>query len=75
MEPELAEIGRRRFNLTCCTDYSPKRYRKGIDLLIDKYPNDCQPHRLRPIILFNIEENMHNTALGRYATNQAEDLE
>ena len=31
LEPELAEIGRRRFNFPWRTGYSSKRYRKGLE--------------------------------------------
>ena len=68
--PELSEIGWRRFNFPWCTGYSHKQYKKGLDLIIHKYPNDCGPHRPYPILLFGIEANMHNKALGRYAINQ-----
>ena len=70
LDPELSEIGWRRFNLSWFTGYSPKRYKKGIGLIIHKYTNDCGPHRLRPILMFDIEANIHNKALGQYATNQ-----
>ena len=40
-----------------------------------KYPNDFRPHRLRPILLFKVEANIHNKYLGRYAMNHAEELE
>ena len=39
LDPELSEIGWRRLNFPCCTGYSPKRYKKGLDLIIHKYPN------------------------------------
>ena len=44
----------------------PKRYRQGLDLLIHKYPEDYRLHRLRKILLFGIEANMHNKHLGRH---------
>ena len=54
LDPELAEIGWRRLNFPWFTVYSPKRYRKGLDLIIHKYPNDCRLRSLRPILLFDI---------------------
>ena len=55
MESELAEIGWRRFNFPWFTGYSTKRYRKVLDLIIHKDPNDYQPHRLHPILLVDIK--------------------
>ena len=75
LDPELSEIGWRRFNFPWCTGYSPKRYKKRIGLIIHKDPNDCGPHRLRLILMFDIESNMHNKAPGWYAINQEEYLE
>ena len=75
LDPEIAEIGRRRFNFPWCTGYKPNKYRNGIDLLIHKNPNDCQPHRLRHMLLFYTEQNIHNEYLGRYVMNQAKELE
>ena len=75
LDPELPEIGWRRFNFPWCTGYSPKCYRRGLDLLIHKYNNNFRPHRLRPILLFDIEANMHNKYLGRISMSQAEILD
>ena len=74
LDPELAEIVWRRFNFPCYIGYSPKRYRKRLDILIHEYPTDFRPHRLRPILLFDIETNIHNKSLVRYAVNRAEEL-
>ena len=75
LNPGIAGLGRRRFNFPWCTGYSPNIYRKGIYLLIHKDPNDFRPHRILPIILFDIEANTHNKSLGKYAMNHAEELE
>ena len=75
LDTELAEIVWQRFNFPWCTGYLPKRYRRGLNLLIHKYPNDCCPRRLRPILLFDIDENMHNKHLGRISMIQAETLD
>ena len=70
LDPELSEIGWRRFKFSCCKGYSPKIYIKGLDILINKEPSNFRPHRLRPILLFGIEENILNKLLGWYAMNQ-----
>ena len=75
LDPEPAEIGWRRFNLPWYTGYSPKRCRKGLYLIIHKDTNYFRPHRLRAILLFDLEANTHNKALGRYTISQSEELE
>ena len=74
MDPEIREIGWCRFNFPCCTGYSNKKYYRGIDLLIHKYPNDFRPHCLRPILLFDIEAYIHNKHLGKLTIKTAGDL-
>ena len=74
MDPELRGIGWCRFNFTKCTDYYPKRYYIGTDLLIHKYPNDFGPHRLIPIILSDIEADLHHKHLGKIKIKTAEEL-
>ena len=75
LDSELAEIGWRRFNFPWCTRYLPKRYQRGLDLLINKDSNNYRPHRLWPILLLDIWANIHNKHLGRIARRQAETLE
>ena len=70
LDTELVETGWRRFNFPWCTGYPPKRYQRGIDLLIQKYPNNCRPYRLLPIIIFDIKSNMHNNRLGIISTSK-----
>ena len=50
-------------------------YHRGIDPLIHKYPNEFIPHRLRPILLFLIEANIHNKHLGKLTTKTAKYLD
>ena len=71
----LAQIGWHASNFPWTTGYSPERFRKGLDLLIHKKPNDNRVHRLRPILLFDLEANMHNKRLGRIAMENAERLQ
>ena len=40
LDPELVQICRRRFNSPYCTGYSTEKYRKGLELIINKDPND-----------------------------------
>jgi hypothetical protein len=45
----------------------------GLDLLIYKAAGDNRAEKLRPILLFDIEANMHNKRLGRVAMRKAEE--
>ena len=64
-DPKLRELGSPRFNFPWCTGYSLKSYCRRLDLLIHKDPNGFRPHRLRPILIFDIEANMHNKNIGK----------
>ena len=59
-DPELAEIGWQYFNLPWHTGYLTNTYIQGLDIVIHKEPDDFRLHRLRPILLFNIDANMYN---------------
>ena len=75
MDPELVEIGLSRLKSPWCTGYPPERYWQGLDIIIHMNPDDSIPHRLRPILILDIEENLHKKILGRMAMRQAEELE
>ena len=75
LDTEPAKIVWHRFNFPWCTGYLPKRYRICPDLIIQKDPNNFRPHRMQPILLFNIEANMHNKHLKRTAMSQDEALD
>ena len=72
LDTEWAEIGWRRFNLPCCTDYPPRRYRKGLDLLIQKETDYLCSHRLQTILIFDIKAIMHNKSLRGYKIEEVE---
>ena len=74
LDPELAEIDWRRLNFPWCTIYSTKIYRQGLDIIIHKYLDNFQPHRLRQIMLFYTEANIHNKHLGKFTIKNIWDL-
>ena len=65
MDPELREIGWHRFNFPWCKGYHLNRYRRDLDIIIHKEPNDFRPHHLRPILMFDIKANIHNKHLRK----------
>eukprot|EP00957_Ditylum_brightwellii_P117234 8941121-Ditylum_brightwellii.AAC.1 len=73
-DPYLAHMGWMASNVPWCTGYSPQRSREGLDLLIHKKPNDNRVTKLHPILLIDIEANMHNKRLGKEAMERAEKL-
>lgn len=74
-DPELAHQNWMSSNYVWCSGYSPDRFRTALDLLIHKKPGDNRVHRLRPIMLFDIECNIHNKRLGWFAMQRAEECE
>eukprot|EP00957_Ditylum_brightwellii_P021422 1616084-Ditylum_brightwellii.AAC.1 len=73
-DPYIANINGKASNFIWCTGYSPKLYREGLNLLIHNRSNNNRVSKLRPILLFDIEANMHNKRLGRFAIERAEGL-
>ena len=43
-------------------------------MIIHKDSDDFRLNRLRPILLFDIEENIHNKHMGRVAMRKSEEL-
>eukprot|EP00957_Ditylum_brightwellii_P047340 3596844-Ditylum_brightwellii.AAC.1 len=70
--PILADVNWKASNFPWCTGYSPSRFRSGLDLLIHKRNNENRVNKLRPILLFGIEANMHNKMLSKDAMRRAE---
>ena len=75
LDPDIREIFHLQFNFPCCTCYYPKKYHNRLDILIHKDPEYQRPHRLRPILLFDIEANLHNKHLGRHSTKTPKETE
>eukprot|EP00957_Ditylum_brightwellii_P072280 5494305-Ditylum_brightwellii.AAC.1 len=73
LDPYIANTNWNSSNFLWCTGYSPRRYRTGLDLLIHKWSNDNRVDRLRPILLLDLEANMHNKRLGKEAMQRAEE--
>eukprot|EP00957_Ditylum_brightwellii_P154339 11745028-Ditylum_brightwellii.AAC.1 len=68
----ISQVNWHASNVPWCSGYSPKRFRKGLDLLIHKRHNDNRVSKLCPILLFDIKANMHNKRLGKEAMRRAE---
>eukprot|EP00957_Ditylum_brightwellii_P198834 15155650-Ditylum_brightwellii.AAC.1 len=68
----ISQVNWHASNIPWCTGHSLKRFCKGLDLLIHKRHNDNRVSKLRPILLFNIEANMHNKCSGEEAMCRTE---
>ena len=52
-----------------------KIYRRGLDLLIHKDPNEFIPHHLRPILIFCIEANIRKKHMERTEMIKSQELD
>ena len=72
-DEELVKVGYLAAHFPWLTGYSPERWRHGIDLLIQKKIGSFLASGLRPILLFDVDANMHNKRLGRLLLQRAEE--
>ena len=72
-DEELVQAGYLSAHFPWLTGYSPELWRKGIDLLIQKKLGSFLASGLRPILLFDVDCNMHNKRLGRLLLGRAEE--
>ena len=52
-------------NIPFLSGYSPKRWRHGINVLLEKSKGNCRIDKLRKILLYEADFNMNNKYLGR----------
>ena len=69
--PSLAKLLYDRAMIPMTTGYSPRRHRRGIDVMLLKKENNHQVDHLRTIVLFDSEANMNYKHMGRRAMNLA----
>ena len=73
MSNQVQEIFAHMLNIPARTGYSPTRWRKAIDVLLMKNPNDHRVHRTRPIPLLEADGNDSFKLLASQATHLAEE--
>eukprot|EP00957_Ditylum_brightwellii_P163953 12482729-Ditylum_brightwellii.AAC.1 len=75
LDPYISQVNWQSSNFPWRTGYSPDCFCHGLDLLIHKNPDNNRLHHLQPILLFDLEANMHNKRLDRVAMASVENLE
>jgi hypothetical protein len=60
-------------NLPYRFGFSPRRWRKGLDVMLEKKPGVRQLNKLRAILLYEADFNQNNKRLGRDMLFRAED--
>jgi Reverse transcriptase (RNA-dependent DNA polymerase). len=71
LHPSIARLLYQRSQFPMLTGYSPKRHRRGIDVMLLKKENVYDVDKLRTIVLFDTEANMNNKHTGRRAMKAA----
>jgi len=70
--PTIAVFNARLANLGFTTGYSLKRWKKGLNVLLEKQPGNLNVEKLRIILLFEGDFNNNNKWLGRAVMFNAE---
>ena len=74
-DTELAEIQRTLGHIPYISGYSPIRWQKGIDVMLEKKKGNFRVDKLRAILLHEANFNQNNKKLGRDMMYTAEQLQ
>ncbi len=70
--PEIAIFNVTMADLPMRTSYSPQRWRKGLNVMLEKTPGNFNVEKLRIILLFEADFNANNKWIGRAVMFNAE---
>ena len=59
-------------NIPYLSGYSPKRWQRGINVMIEKSKGNCRVDKLRTILLYEADYNLMNKHVGRDMMSKAE---
>ena len=68
----LADVHSSMANIPFATGFTPSRWKKGVDVFIEKKNKSSQVDKLRIILLYESDFNFNNKILGRQALENAE---
>lgn len=70
--PFLTKVDNALANLPYKFGFSPARWKKGVDVMLEKKPGTRKINTLRAILLYEADFNHNNKRLGRYMLRRAE---
>jgi len=73
--PEIAIFNATMADLPMCTGYSPRRWREGLNVMLEKTPGNFNVEKLRIILLFEADFNANNKWIGRAVMFNAETMD
>ena len=59
-------------NIPYLSGYSPKRWQRGINVMLEKIKGNCIVEKLRTILLYEADYNLMNKHIGRHMMSIAE---
>jgi len=62
--PDILLLNATMANIPLNTGYSPERWRKGLNVMLEKSPGNFNVEKLRIILLFEADFNANNKWLG-----------
>jgi hypothetical protein len=71
-DPPTAEFERIMAHIPYITGYSPSRWQKGLEYMLNKKPGQFRVDKLRIILFFEADSNHNNKKLGRDMNRGAE---
>jgi len=63
--PNIAAMNATMAEMPITTGYTPERWKKGCNIMLQKQAGNLNVKKLRIIVLFEADDNMNNKWLGR----------
>ena len=72
LDPILASVDAAMAHVPALTGYVPHRWKKGLNVMLEKKPGVCKVTKLRTILLYEADFNHNNKLMGRAMMRYAE---